>query len=223
MTSYPDGYIWERSYEYMSYNGNFTPPTDAEKEEYAYSSRSYGVVLYKKRKDRKPQEHKETAEEKKRREEREKEQDRVKAVSELAERAYNLRRKFIEEFNPAPRHGKEIKRFLWNMACFGGYEADAYDIDDLCGTKLKDIDTYEEKSGLVDEYFESQPEKVMLQLAYLMSGDCKGSYIYSWSGSYDEDCPNVDKLYECLERLGYQMSDEEKKLQDGSHKLFKKE
>lgn len=93
----------------------------------------------------------------------------------------------------------------------------------MCGTKLKDVDTYEEKSGLVDEYFESQSEKAMLQLAYLMSGDCKGSYIYSRSGSYDEDCPNVDKLYECLERLGYQMSDDEKKLQDGTHELFKKE
>ena len=218
---YPTGYSHVRYWGYNS-PANIEIPKDAEEEKYVFYPDSYGTSLYKKTEEKKLSV-KETAKEKKRREEREKEDARIKSLRELAERAYNLRRKFIENFNPTPRHGKEIKRFLWNMACFGGYDTDIYDIDDLCGTKLKDVDAYEEKSGLVDDYFEAQPEKAMLQIAYIISGDEKCSYICSWSGEYDEDCPNVDKLYECLERLGYQMSDEEKTPQDGTHELFKKE
>lgn len=199
-------------------------PKDAEKEEYVYYVNSYYVYLYRKVKAKNNTDSpKASKNEKEKQEKLQRESERKEALGKLAEDAYNLRKKFITEFNPAPRHGKEIKRFLWSMLCFGGYEADVCDIDDLCGTKFKDVDTYEEKSGLVDEYFESQPEKAMLQLAYLLSGDEKHSYIYLWSASYDDECPNVDKLYECLERLGYQMSDDEKKLQDGTHELFKKE
>ena len=59
----------------------------------------------------------------------------------------------------------------------------------------------------------------MLTVAYLLSGDDDYSYIRSWNGVWDE-CPTIDRLYHYLERLGYQISDDEKKLMDGSHELF---
>lgn len=216
----PAGYVYQEMHNYNSFDNGFAPPKDAETAEYAYIEYSWGVYLYKKSTIKKE----ETAADKERiaakEAAEEKEAERVAKLKELAESAYELRRKFIDEFNPAPRHGKEIKRFLWNMVCFGANKVWLHEIDDLCGTELDSVDTYEEKSALVDEYFDAQPEKAMLQMAYLMSGDGETSYIYRCNGKYDEDCPNIDKLYECLERLGYQISDEEKKLMDGTHELF---
>lgn len=200
-------------------------PKDAENEEYVYYVNSYYVYLY--RKVKKTKSSSGTAEDtKKEKEEQEKQQresERKESLKKLAEDAYNLRKKFIAEFNPAPRHEKEIKRFLWSMLvlCETGW-LDTSDVDSVCGTSFADLDTFEELSSASDEYFENNPEKAMLQAAYVLSGDNERKYIITCSGTYDES-PETDKLYECLERLGYQMSDEEKKLQDGTHELFERE
>lgn len=218
----PSGYSYDRMYNYSSFNGKFTPPEDAESGEYAYYPQEWGVWLYKKNKERAAAKE-ESAEDKAKLEAEKKETERKEKLKELAERAYKLRRKFIEEFNPAPRHGKEIKRFLWNMLCFGSCRYTSRDdVDNLCGTSLNEGGTYEEVSSMADEYFEAHPEKAMLQMAYLLSGDSKYEYIYDWRGEWDES-QATDKLYECLERLGYQISDEEQKLKSGTHELFKRE
>ena len=140
----------------------------------------------------------------------------------MAESAYELRKKFIKEFNPTQKHDEAIKKFLWDMMIFGDGRSWPYEIDEVCGTNFKQLNTYEEKSVAADEYFEEQPRKAMLVAAYLLCDDDEYKYIQAWNGKWDES-PETDKLYECLERLGYQMSDEEKKLQDGTHELFEQE
>lgn len=224
VTEYPSGYSWEESYNYMTFDGDFVPPKDAGETEYVYYPNSYSVALYKKNEEvKQTAAKKETKEEKIQREAREKENARIEAVKALAQRAYNLRKKFIDEFTPSPRHGKELKRFLWNMLCFcGGDWVDTDEIDKVFGTTLSEGGTYEETSSIADEYFEENSEMVILKLAYMMSNDCDTKYIYSWRGEWESD-EGMDKLYECLGRLGYQMSDEEKKLQNGTHELFEKE
>lgn len=199
-------------------------PKDAENEEYVYYVDSYYVYLYRKVKAKNNTDSPKTSKkEKEEQEKRQRESERKESLKKLAEDAYNLRKKFIAEFNPAPRHGKEIKRFLWSMLvfCEPGW-LDTSDVDSVCGTSFAGLDTFEELSSASDEYFENNPEKAMLQAAYVLSGDDEQKYIDTWDGTHDEDS-ETDKLYECLERLGYQMSDDEKKLQDGTHELFKKE
>lgn len=43
----------------------------------------------------------------------------------------------------------------------------------------------------------------------------------SWDGGHKEN-ESLDQLYGLLERLGYEMSDEEKQLQNGTHPIFGK-
>lgn len=211
----PAGYVYEAMYNYNSFDNGFAPPKDAEQGKYAYIEYNWGIYLYKKTNKVKKEE---TAEDKAKRAAEEKETERTAKLKELAKRAYELRRKFIEEFNPAPRHGKEIKRFLWNMLVFGYTYITKGEINALCGTSFETDDGYEKKTSMADEYFDAQPEKAMLQIAYLMSEDKEGRYI-NYNGKYCKE-EVTDKLYECLERLGYQISDEEKKLMDGTHELF---
>ena len=225
VTSYPTMSTYIKGWSYDSDNIKVDVPKDAETEKYYYYPNSYNVALYKKIKPvkrDKPAPKEETEKERARRKKEERENERKAKLEELAESAYKLRRKFIEDFNPAPRHGKEIKRFLWNMLCFSECGFNRYEIDDLCGTSLNSGGTYEELTSMADEYFEAHPEKAMLQAAYLLSGDRNDEYIYRWRGEWEES-ESADKLYECLERLGYQMSDDEKKLQNGTHELFKKQ
>ncbi len=223
VTSYPPMSSYIKAWSYDIDDIKVNVPKDAETEKYYYYPNSYNVALYKKIKPvEKNAPAKETEKDRERREKEERERERKAKLEELAESAYKLRRKFIEDFNPAPRHGKEIKRFLWNMVCFAEYGPDKYEIDDLCGTSLNAGGTYEELSSMADEYFEAQPEKAMLQAAYLLFGDRDDEYIYAWSGEWCES-ESADRIYECLERLGYQMSDEEKKLQNGTHELFERE
>lgn len=221
VTTYPTGCTWVTSWSFDSGCSVVDVPKDAGEAEYYYYPNSYNVVLYKKVTSKKLSKAEVAKEEQKREAER-KESERRNKIAKLAEEAYSLRKKFIEEFNPTKKHEEAIKMFLWNMFIFGDGRPWLYKIDEFCKTTFKELDTYEEKSTAADGYFEEQPEKAMLVLAYLLCDDDKYKYVQTWNGRWEES-PEVDKLYECLERLGYQISDEEKKLQDGTHELFAKE
>lgn len=203
VTTYPYGYEWVKSWDYTADEIKVDIPDDAKAREYVYYPNSYAIALYKKRSEKKKVLSKEEQEEQRIRcEKDEREQTRRNAVRELTKRAYELRKKFIEEFNPTAKDSDNIKRFVWEMAAFGN----------VCG-----------RSRLDDEsLFDNNPDKAMLEVAYCLSGDSEFEYIQTWNGSHTES-EEIDKLYECLERLGYQMSDDEKKLQDGTHELFVKE
>ena len=193
-------------------------PSDAEERQYLYKEDYYGVTLYGEIEE---SDEEEDEVEKARREAREKENIRVKKVQELAERAYQLRYEFIKNFNPKGSHIAIIERMLWDMACFEGAGNVIQQIDKMCGTDIGSCDTYEEISSAAEDYFDNNPVKPMLTVAYLLSGDDGYSYIISWNGGWNE-CPTIDRLYHYLEKLGYQISDDEKKLMDGSHELFDK-
>ena len=97
-----------------------------------------------------------------------------------------------------------------------------HEIDRLCDTMMDKCGSDEEVLEEAEKYFEENPVKPMLITAYLLSGDDRRSYIRYWNGEYVQNTA-IDKLYVHLEKLGYQISDDEKKLQNGTHELFKKE
>lgn len=216
--SYPgSGFAHCKYYNFSG--GSVEVPSDADERQYLYKEDYYGVTLYGEIED---SDEEEDEIEKARREAREKENIRVKKVQELAQRAYQLRYEFIKNFNPKGSHIAIIEKMLWDMACFEGAGNVIQQIDKMCGTDIGSCDTYEEISSAAEDYFDNNPVKPMLTVAYLLSGDDGYSYIRSWNGVWDE-CPTIDRLYYYLERLGYQISDDEKKLMDGTHELFEKE
>jgi len=61
------------------------------------------------------------------------------------------------------------------------------------------------------------PEKALLQMLYLSMESEDGYFDYNGAHTEDED---LDTLYDFLTKLGYEMSEEEKAFQDGSHEIF---
>lgn len=61
-------------------------------------------------------------------------------------------------------------------------------------------------------------------MIYARLGDCKSEgYFRSYWNSYamkHEENEKLDRIYALLVKLGYEMSDDEKALQDGTHELF---
>lgn len=74
---------------------------------------------------------------------------------------------------------------------------------------------------------EKTPSLMTLWVAYDMLDDCYDDEGYigrDYHGKpergFDDDCKQLDWIYDFLEKLGYEMSDEEKALRDGTSELF---
>ncbi len=151
---------------------------------------------------------------------------------------YALRSAFVAELsNAACRQ---------NLPLIAGFVADAvFSLDggyvsglnpkNLGGLLGKAIDPGEmEDDGIrlsscsaVRDAIAASPEKLLFCLAYsLLDGKDQGYWGYGWNretGSYQyshKENPCLDLAYDTLTALGYEMSDDEKAMQDGSHGIF---
>ncbi|MEG3071058.1 MAG: hypothetical protein RQM92_09790 [Candidatus Syntrophopropionicum ammoniitolerans] len=92
-------------------------------------------------------------------------------------------------------------------------------------TELLGIDLNNEPlvKGVISR-FETSPERVVFAVAYSELEDRKheGYYHITQEDGYPVYKKNnkLDLLYEILQKLGYQMSDDEIALRDGTHELF---
>ena len=176
--------------------------------EYCYEVSNYGgVMLYRKRTEAEI-EHDQHEEE--RREARERFSQEGKILNETTR---NLRQAFIKD---PPKLDKEqylilVKEFL-RTRIDGAY---CYGIlDCLYGSKSNFDDVFETDNGV----------KIMLELIGKALDNQNRCYQYV---SNDLNNPrnvneNLNSLYFLLTRLGYEMSDEEKQLRDGTHPIFTK-
>lgn len=199
---------------------DFETPDDADTVEYVYTIDSYGASLHKiTPKDRS----KATPEEK---EYRKKEAE----MKELAARAYEMRYEFVKNFTETKKYSKEISEFFMKQMLVYG-RPDTEKLFKILSIEIpkdrKDTywESYEVYEAILPEY-RKNPERVMLATAYLKTDDSKGNK-YFYASEYClkimyETNKSLDMLYDDLIRLGYQMSDEEKALRDGTHELFDK-
>jgi len=75
--------------------------------------------------------------------------------------------------------------------------------------------SFETVSGL----FATSPERILLITAYCNDADDRRLTYYDWDCRYEEN-EDLDAIYSFLEKLGYELSDEEQALRDGTHELF---
>lgn len=163
---------------------------------------------------------------------------RTEACAGLAEafgRAYRLRFDFIQGYTEteAKKHMVDIMRMgvECNLAREDEFSMFAFDrLLGYTGEQMVERDSdpeWDEIKGTVN----GSPYKAMLAYVYATTGDyeelaCYNSYTYSCNrGEYDHQGFGHKKLtiiYENLERLGYEMSDEEKALMDGTSELYYK-
>lgn len=181
---------------------------------------SYGCCFYMMRKKDNVAGKKTEAQLKREQEERER-KERYDALKALFERAYELRREFISNYSL-----KQAAINLGKIASFlvvNGMNGDLYDglegseFETLLFGREREISSFEEMCDFIDS---SDAAKAMLVAVWLISDD-KSEDCFDYYGSFEEN-PRLNMAYEFLESIGYEMSDEERELIDGTHEVFKR-
>lgn len=156
------------------------------------------------------------------------EQDRRHAeLVTLSGTAYKARLNFIKDFSAAKKHSAAICRFASGVLLRGHDDADDEVMENLLGVGI-DAENDEIDTAAFEEKSMERPEYALLATAYA-SFDAENQTYFWWHWDTERQCytsafqenPDLDFLYEILVELGYEMSDDEKALQDGTHELFK--
>jgi len=142
------------------------------------------------------------------------------AESEIAERAYKLRRQFIAEFPGGKNLAAPVNSFIFYVISSRGYMSP---MDPKVFSELLGIGSPKGKkinADKVDDEITKNPERVLAVAAYAKLADSESKRCSDWNG---EHCTNNDlvALYDQLTKLGHEISDEEREWMSGEHECFK--
>lgn len=214
-------YSYEKSVNYEEYTEGklITAKMKKEKALYFYFNSTY-VTIYTKRA-------KESADSKISPQELAARRQR-RELSKITKRMYELREDFIRNFSAAKKYEDVIFEWFLYLA-LNGSDISAHTVN---GKFLMSIigqteNTYSVDKKLYDAFLKEQPNRAPAIIAWCMTMDNneKGFYHANWGSqmpSYDKN-ESLRMIYDFLCRLGYEMSDEELQLQNGTHPLFKGE
>lgn len=228
------GYKFARSF-YVNSEVEVERPEDADTVEYFFLVEAHYITLMVK--DRPATTTPE--EEAKKREEQLKQERKNAAENALAEataRAYELRAEFVASVSSAA-----VKKCLADIVALWAYSEYWDDTSWLTEEEIMQATGVEppaEQDEDRDDDAEytlqaatkavgKTPEKALLRMIYARLGDGKSEgYFRSYWNSYTmqhEENEKLDRIYALLVKLGYEMSDDEKALQDGTHELFRED
>lgn len=144
------------------------------------------------------------------------------ALEDAAERAFECRKKFIKETSnaTAKKFIKEIISYTisyaWTPNIYGRFDRDLY--AEQMGVEVPEGSL---NYGLVQYETENAPEYALLCYAYALWNDSATNDYHDYQYMHHENT-KLNALYSLLEKLGYEMSDEEIALRDGTSELFVK-
>lgn len=191
----------------------------SDNERYFYHRDSYRVAVYKKK-----SKEERTAEEEKRLKSEERhaklEEFRIKA-KEISKRMYDLRIDFLQNYvGKSSDMEIMIKAILeytvvedgnyWNFDCFDEMTAIGIVIDE------------DNECLNFENIYERFPRRVLLAYTLAVLGDndtLSHIDLYSYDKHYNPSV-KLNRIYGLLCKLGYEMSDEEKQLRDGTHSIY---
>lgn len=214
-----DAVVW-RDYESKGYYSvhntkqeQVVVPEDAAEKEYFYNTQSGNSIGIYTRKESADAEEEED-------EEKINVQLRQEARAELMKKAYSLREAFVKAYEGRKADRDVLISDLLDVL-YMRYGYCAYMNIDALRNVLEVEKPEDNRVTLADQTAGMNPEKRLLALLTVCIYQDKDTlgYIDKWSGAYKES-QSLDRLYALLCRLGYQMSDEEKQLQDGTHEIF---
>jgi len=133
--------------------------------------------------------------------------------------ARGLRFRFVKECNPK-KHSNTVLKFAAETLILKTAWIDLNKFSWLMGIEIDEIGEAEEIK--VQEAVAANPAKAALAAAYCSGMDQDYWRYYDLSCRYEQN-ERLDRIYSFLGELGYEMSDEEKGLADGTHELFVKE
>lgn len=208
-------------------------PDDINKTKYYAVDEEGSVILYSEKTDEeKAADEKKTAKAETRRLENIARQERVHKLEEISADMANLQFNFVKKF----RDFKCLKSVDRLIAVYHIWEEfqryllrERSDIDYTTLAKLMNIDTksseYKADSyKVISEALEKEPPQ--LQMIYTIFAAIAKTYdlmpFNSWTGTYSHS-ENLDTLYNILGILGYEKSEVETAMSDGTHELYLKE
>ena len=103
----------------------------------------------------------------------------------------------------------------WTPNNYVRFDYEVY--SDVIGAEIEDESDM--SYDLVKEQTEANTFKALLAYAYAFCGDSESQTCKDWNNIYREN-ENLEKIYEFLASIGYEMSDEEKDLLDGTSELY---
>jgi ParB family chromosome partitioning protein len=201
---------------WYEFEGKVDKPKDAGTVEYFYTIDNYRATLYKK-----------PSEKEKVKEMSPKEKsfnERKAQLEQLAKQAFESRYAFVKGFTGAKKHAAEIRAFAFKRWIYGGSLNVEKALRLLAVGDTTNAD-WSMKRELLEGNYYGNPEQTLLCIAYCYGDDGAHSdyhYAQSWDGykiTWQKNS-TLDALYDGLISLGYEMSEEEQQLRDGTHILF---
>lgn len=220
---------WGASFNRWSGVKKVERPEDVNSRKYWYVRTGTEIIIYKEVLQRK------STPEDQEREERRAASERVEAeLQEITKRHFTLRSNFVTSLSQSAvkKHFAEVAEFAMHWIIGdGAYRRDepeeevmrlAFDVD------LDDDNMdYEQLRKTLSPMMLDAPERSLLCLIYSMVDDDSTGY---WNSQWNRDTqvqeciykPNddLDRLYTLLAKLGYEVSDEEAEMMNGTHCLF---
>lgn len=219
-------YTYVRNYGWWN-RSNLERPADADTVKYFYKVRSHQIDLYRKKTDEAT-----VNEEEIQKQLRKAEYERRRnGIREATNRAYKLRYQFVQEYTQAKSHADLILKWLSVAAMYN----DTPDHELL--SQLLQIEYDDDADEILQcDYiaaYDTRPEYVRLCTAYAAlektyyNGNHLSYFECRWTSENGymviyEKSEELDNLYTFLGLLGYELSDEEKCLTNGTHELFEK-
>ena len=231
-----DKYKYICNYGYWNMANEVKIPDDADKVAYYYKVSERQIDIYCDKDDAREDEERARAEAERRRSE-----EIRREFEDITDCHFELRQEFVRGLSNAKckKAIKEISifatRVFWQMSD-GGYSGPKIDLD-LCAYCLniklpEDVEDQLDQGGLdlsdivgFASAAEASPEKLMFCLAYSAADKPSlGYWTARWeSGGYKyghKDNDQLTAIYELLEVLGYEMSDEETLMRTGCADIF---
>lgn len=219
----PDGKKY--SSEYNQINSvrldEWTPETKLipdydENKIYYYDFEYSRIVVYQKVKKKKAQPAKKS--------EKEIEADRRRSeLSQLTEKAYKMRNEFIFSFSAAKKYEKIINEYLLYFAVMGDVQYTSQNMAIFKEAIGDESQGYYPNAEKIENWLKDEPCAAAVS-AYYFAGDSERNGFANHK--YGEDFPvynkngRLEKIYEFLSKIGYQISTEEQQLMEGTHELF---
>ena len=215
-------------------------PKDADRSKYFFTDDDTEIRLYKLRPEDEDREIEETPEEKARRERAEADERKRLELIEIAEKHFHLRRDFVDALSLTVEN-KEAVMLVWEfmtehlvkMLMNNLYKP--LDVETLSSLfhlrNMEDVGDFDDMPmSLITHSVMNNPALGIFKVIYsALDSERKTFYKEKWmytpaenTGYYFiyEDNPGLRAIYELLEKLGYELSDEEESFRDGTHPLF---
>ena len=224
-------YVYKNSWGTWNKVDEIPTPDDAETVEYFYKKDGNYITLYVKKSEDDIEESERRAAE--RAEKEEQRQRTVKELESATKRAYELRAEAIDCLSNTfiIKHLSDIVEFYYKNALdsYGSFDSEAIleilgidpDNEEFADMEEDEFAEYVEKE--IERCAKEKPGVMLLKAIYADSGDNGNiGYFNRYYGTHNENS-DLNRTYEFLCKLGYEMSDDEKALQDSTHELFAKE